>query len=244
MSYEVVTSSDRPDLDDEAAAAFRERWPEFIFHDEIPTEYMPRVDNYFREFSIFLLHDGKIAAGDWGVPFAWDGTPAELPEGYRSALVAAVEDHEQDRQANAFSFMAAAVGKEFDKQGLAARVLEALTERAIAAGLTHVVAPIRPTWKHKYPQAPMADYATWRRDHGLSLDLWIRTHQRMGASIVKPAPNSMAITGTVADWEGWADMPFPVTGSYIVPDALNLLEVDREHDTATYREENLWIQHR
>jgi hypothetical protein len=28
-----------------------------------------------------------------------------------------------------------------------------------------------------------------------------------------------------------------------VPDALNLVEVDREHDQAVYREDNLWIQH-
>jgi GNAT superfamily N-acetyltransferase len=243
MSYEVVTASDRPDLDDEAAAAFRERWPEFIFHDQISAEYMPRVDGYFRGFSILLLNCGKVAAGGWGVPLCWDGTPSGLPEGYRSALVEAVEDHEQGRRADTFSFMAAAVAKEFDKQGLAARVLEALTERATAAGLTHVVAPIRPTLKHRHPQVAMADYATWKRGDGLSPDPWIRTHQRMGASIIKPAPNSMVICGTVAEWEGWADMPFPVTGNYAVPDALNLVEVDRERDRAIYREENLWVQH-
>ena len=90
----------------------------------------------------------------------------------------------------------------------------------------------------------MAEYATWTREDGLSLDPWIRTHQRMGASIIKPAPNSTVVTGTVADWEGWAEMAFPVTGSYFVPGALNLVEVDRERDIATYREENLWVQHR
>jgi hypothetical protein len=39
-------------------------------------------------------------------------------------------------------------------------------------------------------------------------------------------------------------MPLPVSGSYVVPDALNLVEVDREHDRAIYREDNLWVQHR
>jgi hypothetical protein len=29
-----------------------------------------------------------------------------------------------------------------------------------------------------------------------------------------------------------------------VPDALNLVEVDRERDEAIYREDNLWVQHR
>jgi hypothetical protein len=49
----------------------------------------------------------------------------------------------------------------------------------------------------------------------------------MGATIVKPAPNSMVISGTVAEWEGWAGILFPVSGAYVVPDALNLVEVDR-----------------
>ena len=45
MAFTVVTSRDRPDLVEAAAEAFRQRWPEFIFHDhwaanavlEIPT---------------------------------------------------------------------------------------------------------------------------------------------------------------------------------------------------------------
>jgi GNAT superfamily N-acetyltransferase len=147
MDFEIVTVTDRADLDDEAEAAFRERWPEFVFHDPLPKQYMSRVDEYFAGFAIFLLHEGHVAAGGWGVPFAWDGTPSGLPEGYRTALVASVEDHEAGRATNAFSFMAAAVAKAHDKQGLARRLLSALTERASAAGLRHVVAPIRPTWK-------------------------------------------------------------------------------------------------
>jgi len=54
----------------------------------------------------------------------------------------------------------------------------------------------------------------------------------------------MVIPGTVAEWETWTRMLFPVSGEYVVPDALNLLNLDREKDTAIYREENLWVQHR
>ena len=244
MCFEAVTAADRPDLRDAARAAFRDQWPEFIFHDEFPSQHMDRVRAYFRDVHIFLLHGGAPVAGAWGVTFDWDGTPAGLPEGYRSALVAAFDTYEQGRKPNTLSFMTAAVAAEFQGQGLAARVLQALTERGAAAGLSHVVAPIRPTLKHRYPQVPMAEYATWTRADGLSIDPWIRTHQRMGATILRPAPNSQVVTGTVADWEGWTDMAFPVSGSYIVPGALNLVEVDRERDSGVYREENLWVQHR
>jgi GNAT superfamily N-acetyltransferase len=244
MRFEVVSVAERRDLEEQVEAAFRERWPEFVFHDPVPRQYIGRVDEYFANFSIFLLDDGEVAAGGWGVPFVWDGTPDDLPEGYRTALVASVEDHEAGRVANALSFMAATVAEKYDRQGLAARVLNALIDRAGAVGLTRVVAPIRPTWKHKYPQFNMAEYAKWTRDDGLSIDPWIRTHQRMGAAILKPAPNSLVVTGSVAEWETWAGMPFPATGSYFVPEALNLVEVDREHDVAIYCEDNLWVQHR
>lgn len=243
MCLEVVTSADRPDLESEAGTAFRKRWPEFIFHDPVPPRYMERVSRYFPHYNILLLDAGCVAAGGWGVPFVWNGTPDGLPEGYDSALVAAVEDHELGCAPNAFSFMAAAVNQEYDKQGLATQALRVLMDRAAEAGICHVFAPIRPTWKHRYPNVEMSEYLTWTREDGLSFDPWIRTHQRMGAVIVRPAPNSMVIPGKVAEWEAWAKMDFPVSGHYIVPDALNLLHVDRERDTAVYREENLWMQH-
>lgn len=244
MQLEVVTVAERHDLEEQAEAAFRERWPEFIFHDQLSREYMPRVDKYFSEFAIFLLDKGRVAAGGWGVPLLWDGSPDGLPEGYRTALVEAVESYEAGRSADAFSFMAAAVSTDYDRRGLSTQVLNALMDRATAEGLSRVIAPVRPTWKHKYPQFTMSEYAGWKREDGLSIDPWIRTHQRMGATILKPAPNSIVVQATVAVWEDWAGMPFPVSGSYCVPDALNLVEVDREHNVATYREENLWVQHR
>jgi len=125
MELEIVTVPERRDLEDEAAAAFRERWPEFVFHDQLAKQYMGRVDDYFGDFAIFLLNEGRVVAGGWGVPFAWDGTSDGLPEGYRTTLVASVEDHEAARSANAFSFMAAAAAREHDKQGHATRVLDA-----------------------------------------------------------------------------------------------------------------------
>jgi GNAT superfamily N-acetyltransferase len=240
---EIVVTQDRPELEQEASDAFRERWPEFIFHDKVSRQYLPRVEEYFRSYDILVLDEGKVAAGGWGVPLSWDGTLGDLPSGYDDALVRAVEGHQKHRSANTFSFMAAAVAKAYDKQGLATVVLRELSARARADGMEHVIAPIRPTWKQRYPQVPMRDYAAWVREDGLSIDPWIRTHQRMGAQILAPAPESMLIEGSVAEWEEWTGMVFPVTGDYVVPDALNLVHVDREADRATYREENLWLQH-
>jgi hypothetical protein len=44
---EIVTTSARPDLEEQARAALRQRWPEFIFHDPVVAEYLGRVETYF-----------------------------------------------------------------------------------------------------------------------------------------------------------------------------------------------------
>lgn len=239
----IVTTSTRHDLDDEARAAFRTRWPEFIFHDPVADEYIERVERYFPEFDVMLLDEGRVVAGGWGVPIRWDGAVETLPAGYDGALAASVTGHESSAAPDTLSIMAAAVKHDRQGGGLAGQVLTALRERAEAAGLARVIAPVRPTLKTRYPLTPMTSFARWARDDGLHIDPWIRTHQRLGASILGPAPGSMLIKGTVAEWESWAEMAFPESGSYVVPDALDLVEIDREQDQGTYSETNLWIRH-
>jgi hypothetical protein len=48
----------------------------------------------------------------------------------------------------------------------------------------------------------------------------------------------------VADWEEWASMRFPDTGSYVVSGALTLVEIDRSRDEGLYVEPNVWMRHR
>jgi hypothetical protein len=33
------------------------------------------------------------------------------------------------------------------------------------------------------------------------IDPWTRTHHRMGAQIIKPAPNFLVVTGNVTEWQ-------------------------------------------
>ena len=241
---DVVTSSERPDLEDEAGAAFRVKWPEFIFHDPIAKQYVAQVAERFPQYDVLLLDEGRVVAGGWGVPIRWDGTVQDLPDGYDGAMVRAVEGHQGGVQPTTFSFMAVAVGNGEVQRGMAGEVMAALRVRAVEAGLTHVIAPLRPTLKARYPLVPMASFATWTRSDGLSIDPWIRAHQRMGAAILAPCRRSMVITGAVSEWESWTDMVFPETGAYVVPDALGLVDIDREKDIGTYVEEGLWVQHR
>jgi hypothetical protein len=77
----------------------------------------------------------------------------------------------------------------------------------------------------------------------MHLDPWLRPHERLGAEIVKVAPQSMRVLGTVAEWEDWAEMPFPETGAYVVPGALVPVDIDRGRDEGTYVEPNVWMVH-
>jgi GNAT superfamily N-acetyltransferase len=205
---------------------------------------MERVESYFAQYDIMLLDDGQVVAGGWGVPIRWDGTVADLPDGgYDGAMISAVTGHEGEVRADTLCVMAAAVRRDRQGTGLAGEVLTALRERAIGAGLERVIAPVRPALKSRYPLTPMARFAEWTRADGMHMDPWIRTHQRLGATILSPAPRSMFITGTVAEWEDWTKMAFPDTGQYVVPDALDLVSIDRTEDRGVYAETNLWMRH-
>lgn len=242
-ALQVVTTSERPDLDEQGKAALLPGWPEFIFHDPVSARLIGRAADCFPLYDVRLLADGELVAGGWGVALRWDGTVARLPAGYDGALSDAITEHENAVLPDTLCVMAAAVREDRQGAGLGGQVLDALRARAAETGLARMIAPVRPVLKSRYPLTPMEDYARWSRPDGTHLDPWIRTHQRLGAVILAPAPQSMVVTGTVPEWEEWARMAFPETGRYVVPGALDLVDIDRDRDLGTYAETNLWMRH-
>ncbi len=227
---EIVTTSDRPDLDEQGKAALLPVWPEFIFHDPVSSELIGRAATCFPQYDVRILDDGEVVAGGWGVPLRWNAAAETLPAGYDGALISAVTGHENAVPPDTLCVMAAAVRQDRQGAGLGGQVLTVLQSRATAAGLERMIAPVRPVLKSRYPLTPMANFARWKRGDGAHIDPWIRTHLRLG-------------TGTVTEWEEWASLAFPETGRYVVPGALDLVEIDRERDLGTYAETNLWMRH-
>lgn len=86
-------------------------------------------------------------------------------------------------------------------RGLSRVALEAMAALAPAHGFGSLIAPVRPSWKERYPLVPVERYASWRRGDGLLFDLWLRVHEWLGADVLRPEPRSMRITGAVAEWE-------------------------------------------
>jgi hypothetical protein len=117
--------------------------------------------------------------------------------------------------------------------------------RTIAArhGLDHLVAPVRPAWKERYPLTAIERYVRWRREDGQLFDPWMRVHERLGARVSTPLPRSLRITGTVGQWESWTAMAFPESGEYVFPEGLATVLIDRSADQGSYWEPNVWMVH-
>jgi len=242
--YELIPVAAAPELDEEAGKRFVEEWPEFIFHDLAVKVYSERRRSYFLDWEFYLVDsDRRLIGGCWGVPIAWDETVRDLPGGFTDALGRAVESREAGVVPDTFVLMAAAVRNDEQGKGYAGRVITAVKERAASAGLRRMIAPVRPTLKSRYPLTEIAEFMTWTRTDGLPLDPWLRTHVRLGARLLAPAPESQTISGTVAEWEKWTGLALPSSGSYVIPDGLTTLEIDREADLGSYREPNIWLRH-
>ena len=137
----------------------------------------------------------------------------------------------------------ASVAPAYQGMGISRRLIETMRGMAQAQGFASLVAPVRPSWKAKYPLTPMERYVTWADASGAPFDPWLRTHWRLGARIIKVAPQSMRMPGTVAEWEEWTGLRFPESGRYVVPGALEPIEIDCERNIGVYIEPNVWMHH-
>jgi hypothetical protein len=241
----AVRTDAREWTDEQMADLYSDGFPAFITADKLAKQYIGRVREWFPEWNITLVDaDQEPVASGWGIPIRWDGTVADLPTGYTEATIRAVEGREQEVEPDTLVICGAIVAGRRTGQGLAGQVLAALRDPAVESGLRRVIAPVRPTLKQRYPLTPVETYMRWTRPDGTALDPWVRTHLRMGATILAGAPDSQTMTGTVAEWEEWSGIPLPSSGDYVIPRGLTVLHVDREADLGTYVEPNIWIRHR
>jgi GNAT superfamily N-acetyltransferase len=140
------------------------------------------------------------------------------------------------------SAMVAVVDRGHNGQGLSRLLVEAMRDLAGREGFSSLIAPVRPTWKDRYPLIPMGQYARWTREDGLPFDPWLRVHARLGGELLKVAAESMRIEGTREEWEGWTGMAFPDDGDYTLPGAL--VPVHFAGGRGMYVEPNVWFRHR
>jgi GNAT superfamily N-acetyltransferase len=209
-------------------------WPEFMGHDAIANAFWGRLYDVFPDFQFWVV-DGKETVGyACTVPVHWDGVPEQ--RGLDWALSSG-----QSGDATTLCAVVAGLGPQYRGRGISAALLRRMAALATGHGLDSMIAPVRPTWKERYPLVPIERYVLWRREDGFHYDPWLRTHERVGAEILSPAPRSMTISGSREEWEEWTELQFPEDGEYVVPGALATVRF--ESGAGTYVEPNVWMRH-
>jgi GNAT superfamily N-acetyltransferase len=249
----ITTFAERPDLLTEAfGSEIQSAVPEFMRHDPVGALYYGdgQLDRYldFGLVAVDPTQPERPVARASSVPFAFrDGTRGreELPDaGWDAVIRWADEDRRAGRAATAVSALEITVAPHLQRRGVSRLMLNAMRDNARRLGFADLYAPLRPTDKHHEPLTPFADYAARRAEDGLPYDSWVRTHVRAGARIIKVAPHSMLIAGTIAEWSRWTGLAFDASGPAIVPGALSPVHVSLEQNHAVYVEPNLWVHHR
>lgn len=245
MNPELVRYSERPELWGEWWEASDEIWPEYNVHGEDLNKYWSRLYDEFPDWQFALVdaEAGEVLAEGHTIPVGWDGTDDGLGPGIDATIAAAFALREAGGQATAVCALAAEIPPKNQRGGLSKPMLRAMSGLAREAGLTGLIAPVRPSRKDRYPTIAIERYAHWTRPDGTPFDPWVRVHTGLGARIGPAIPRSLHIDGTVADWESWTDMAFPETGDYVFPAGLAPVHIDRENDLGDYREPNIWIIH-
>lgn len=245
VTTRTVRYSERPALWDTIDDLSSLVWPEYNMHGDVLNHYWGQLYDTFAPWQFVLAGtaDGQVVAEGNTIPVRWDGTDEGLGPGIDETIAGGFELHAGVGQPNALCALAAKIVPDRQGRGLAASVLRAMAGLARQAGLPHLIAPVRPNLKERYPTIPIDRYARWTRDDGTPFDPWLRVHIRLGARLGPAIPRSLRITGTVADWESWTKMPFPETGDYVFPAGLATVHIDREQDTGEYWEPNIWLIH-
>jgi hypothetical protein len=123
--------------DEQMEDLFSNGFPPFIIADRLAKQYIGRVREWFPEWDLILVDaQQNPAATGWGIPVHWDGTVAGLPTGYTDATIRAVEGLEQGIATDTLVICGAVVAGRLMGRGLAGKMLAALRDTALEAGLT------------------------------------------------------------------------------------------------------------
>lgn len=240
MSHRFFTSDERPELR-ERCGFLRDAWPAFMLESPISNECWHVLYERFGSFQFWLVDEAtdEILAEGNSLPARLD--PDDLPDsGWEHVMEHGTSGKKEPTVVSAIQVL---IDRNLHGRGLSKLMLGEMRRIAAAAGFTDLVAPVRPSLKSLYPLTPMERYVAWTTDAHLPFDPWLRVHVRAGARVAGVCPRSMLIPGTVANWQDWTGMRFPETGTYVVPGALQPIEIDVEADRGIYVEPNVWMHH-
>ena len=245
-NYILTTAAETDGLLARCEPLMQASWSLFMMNDPVGNRLWGKLYEAFPDYQFVLQDRGTqaiIAAGN-SLPFHFDRPLTELPvTGWDWVMEKGFSDLRAGLTPTFISALAITIAPEYRGKGLSSRMVEFMKEIGRKKGLPSLVAPVRPNLKAAYPIIPINQYIAWTDEDGLPFDPWLRVHARLGGEILSICHHAMRIPGTLAQWERWAGMRFPVSGRYTVPGALVPIMVDHERDLVEYVEPNVWMVH-
>ncbi|MCK5125334.1 MAG: hypothetical protein KAR42_03670 [candidate division Zixibacteria bacterium] len=247
--YELVSAADENQLIREANFdTARVVWPEYMLHDPV-SDYFTDLftEEGLTPYQFAFIDDAtdKIILMGNSVPLFYDGDIADLPDrGWDWGLEKCIMDYRAGIKPNMLMAIQVMIPLEYRGKGLSTLGIQAMKTIAQNNGLEHLIAPVRPNMKSKYPLIPFERYIHLTNGDNLPFDGWMRVHSKLGAKIIKPCNHSMEIPGTIEQWETWTGLKFPESGDYYVEGALNSVHMDLENNKGLYIEPNVWMHHK
>lgn len=218
--------------------------PEFLGHDSTVVEYWPRLAETFpdNQFCLVEQESGRTAAVGNSIPLAFEGGWVDLPaEGLDWVLERGFQDRAAGQIPTLVSALYIEVAASHRGQNLSSKMLATMRQLAHSQGFNHLVAPVRPSLKSRYPLIPIDDYIGWQNSDGLPFDPWLRVHVRAGGKVLHPCSRAMSVTGTRQQWAEWTGMDFPGDGDYVIPHGLVPLSL--RGPEGVYVEPGIWVLH-
>ena len=192
------TAAERPDLWERGIES-ADVWPEYNLHGDVLNQWWGLLDEELADLQ-FVLHDDEtdtvVAEGHTGA-FVWDGddaTPAARASTGPSRSI--FRDHRAGTPVNTLCALAAESPRDGRRRGLAVEILGAMRTHRRAARPPPPGRPGAPVVEGALPRSPRSrSTSAWRRADGQLLDPWMRVHERLGARVSTPLPESLLITG-------------------------------------------------
>lgn len=217
-------------------------FPTIINRSHVVLNCWKKVESYFPEYQQILIDNQENIVGMiCTLPFFWDQALVDLPdEGWDWLIQKGIEDYENKTSPNFLGGLQIVIPAHHRGKGLSKHFIAKGKTLMHKHGLTHFTLPIRPTYKHRYPDLPMSEYINKQED-GKIYDPWIRTHLNCGAQVIRVCPKSMHVQGDIAFWADLTAQSLSAIGDYRVDGALNLVHIDMEKNIGDYWEDNIWI---
>ncbi len=243
-AYRLVTAEDYEAFLSLSSSVETASGPEFLNSDPAVERFWPELPTAFPAYQFCLIDQetGKPIGIGNSIPIRFTGEWSALPAGGLDwVLEQGFHGHAEGEPPTLVSALYILVSDSYRGSNMSVELLANMKRIARRQGFDHLIAPVRPWMKSRYPLIPMEEYCQWQNGRGEPFDPWLRVHIRAGGRMLHICERAMAVDASTEAWSAWTGMEFPGDGSYTIPHGLVPLEVRSLN--GKYVEPGVWVLH-